>query len=433
MTFHFQKRKSALPDGVLATVNSTLTAVARYEAPERTVHLRYARHGDKYYVDLGDDRWRVVEVDSAGWRILDVSPVMFERTQGMRALPEPVQGGKFKPLLKVLNIPNDQWIMILAWIIECMRPDTPYVGLELSGPQGSAKSSTQSFLRDLIDPNKVNLRARPSSARDMFVTAKHNHMVGYENLSGFSHEMQDALCTMLTGGGFGGRKLYTTDSENVIETKRPVIVNGINNVVTNPDLLDRFICLALPEIRSENRRSEKDLQAQFEKLKPRVFGAILTRFSKALRHLPDVIEEDIELPRMADFALLGEAVARSLEKRPGHFLRLYRDARAQAVQGAIDNTPLGAAIVSYLSENPEGLDLTYTNAWTTLRSHYETEHGVPTRNWPEPGKEFGNALRRLQPALRQVGIEVEILPRSKHGYGCRITRLPGPARSLAGA
>jgi len=79
---------SAVDDAV-----KTLRGKALYEGPQHEVHVRVARHQDKVYLDLGDDHWRVVEIDSAGRRVMERPPVWFRRPAGLLPLPEPKSPG----------------------------------------------------------------------------------------------------------------------------------------------------------------------------------------------------------------------------------------------------------------------------------------------------------------------------------------------------
>lgn len=123
---------------------------------------------------------------------MNESPVYFTRTPSMRPLPMPVPigvtHGDVGLLWQHTNIPAHSRLMVLAWLLDCFRPDTPFSVLELVGEQGSAKSTTQSVLRSLVDPNKVMLRGRPKTVEDVFVAAANNWLVSYENLSGLTPE-----------------------------------------------------------------------------------------------------------------------------------------------------------------------------------------------------------------------------------------------------
>src|SRR5690606_13786463 len=120
-----------------------------------------------------------------------------------------------------------QRILLLAWMVDCLRPDTPFPLLELIGEQGSGKSVASEAIRRVIDPNAANLRAEPKNAEDLFVIAHHNHIVALENVSRLTPQQQDAACILATGGGFAKRKLYSDSDEAVIVLRRPVLINGI--------------------------------------------------------------------------------------------------------------------------------------------------------------------------------------------------------------
>jgi putative DNA primase/helicase len=94
-------------------------------------------------------------------------------------------------------------------------------------------------------------------------------------------------------------------------------VNGITDVATNPDLLDRAIILVLPAIPEEERGPEAELWGEFEEALPEILGGIFTAVSGALRELPSV--ELASLPRMADFAKWATAAESALGMEAGEF------------------------------------------------------------------------------------------------------------------
>ena len=82
-----------------------------------------------------------------------------------------------------------------------------------------------------------------------------------------------AFCRLATGGGFGTRQLYTDQEEVLFAAMRPAMLNGIADVATRPDLLDRSLVVELPLIPEERRRTEREIWAEFAEEHPRVLGA----------------------------------------------------------------------------------------------------------------------------------------------------------------
>jgi hypothetical protein len=119
------------------------------------------------------------------------------------------RGGSLDKLWRYVNISETERHLVLAWILESLRAETPKPVLALSGAQGNAKSSAQNMLRQLIDNNSVNLRAAPKSTEDVFVSAGCNWIASFNNISRLTSSTRDALCTLATGGGFAARTLYT--------------------------------------------------------------------------------------------------------------------------------------------------------------------------------------------------------------------------------
>lgn len=420
LSFKFYRSTDRAPtDQALKTALATLTGQAKFDGKEAAVHLRVAKTEDGvYWLDLCDEAWRCVRIDRHGWAVhAGGDAPLFTRTGSMRPLPEPLPGGDMSALWDLVNVPEADRLHVLAFLVECLRPDTPYPVLLMFGGQGTGKSSTHGILRDLFDPNQVNLRAAPKTVEDMWVAARGSHVVSYENLSHLTPAQQDALCTIATGGGTATRTLFTTADETVIQVKRPVMLNGIAAVVTAQDLIDRAVLVELPTVTS--RRTGGAIQAAFEAERPRLVGALLDLFARSLAVLPAVEIAPTELPRMADFTLIGEAVARATGHAPGVFLAGYGAMRVESVHRTIEASPVGAAIVAMMENLPNGFDGTVKDLMTAL-----ADYRPAGESWPMSAKGMGDALRRLATSMKLIGIDIRDKGRTKHGYAVRITR-PG--------
>ncbi|MFD2407745.1 toprim domain-containing protein [Azorhizophilus paspali] len=187
-------------DQSLREALATLAGLGRFHGECLAVHLRTAGAAGEYFLDLAaPGSSRAVRLLPGRWEIVDKADAAFVRPESMQALPEPIPGGSIDPVWRVANIPPGSRLLALAWLVECLRPDTPYPVLELLGEQGSAKSTTQTALRRLIDPNACDLRGSPKSVEDIFVSAGACCLVSYENVSHLPAPMQDALCVLATG------------------------------------------------------------------------------------------------------------------------------------------------------------------------------------------------------------------------------------------
>src|SRR3974390_2283279 len=149
--------------------------------------------------------------------------------------------------------------------------------------------------------------------------------------------LSDALCRLATGGSFAVRQLYTDDEEVLFEAARPILLNGIEEVVSRPDLGDRAIFLTLAPIEETQRRPESELWRVFEIERPRILGALLDAVVQGLRALDGVHLS--RLPRMADFALWATACEPALWP-VGTFARAYAANRRAALENIIEADPV---------------------------------------------------------------------------------------------
>src|SRR5208337_4196382 len=191
-------------------------------------------------------------------------------------------------LRSFLNVKSEaDLVLVVTWLLACLRNRGPYPVLVLSGEQGSAKSTLAAILRALVDPNVAPLRALPREDRDLFIAASNGHVLAFDNVSGLAGWISDTLCRLATGGGFAVRQLYTDQDEVLFNGMRPVILNGIEDIVTRPDLADRALFLTLEAIPEERRRTEQELWAAFEAERPRILGILLDAVAEGIKRLPD--------------------------------------------------------------------------------------------------------------------------------------------------
>jgi hypothetical protein len=404
----YYRLKGGAPNAeAMRSVLATIEAKARYDGPERSVHIRIATHGSKLYLDLADKQWRSVEIGTNGWQIVTDPPVRFRRAPGMLPLPDPVRGGSIQALQPFLNVAKvNDFALAVAWLLAALRDHGPYPVLVLSAEQGSAKSTAARLLRAIVDPNSAPLRSLPREERDLYVAANNGHVLAFDNLSWLPQSSSDSLCRIATGGAFATRQLYTDSDETLFEAVKPIILAGIEDVVVRGDLADRSIFLRLEPIPEHQRRPEAELHRDFEISSPGIFGALLDALAAGLLNLPNV--RPAQLPRMADFAIWVAACEPALWSN-GTFERAYALARADAAETVIEADALATGLRSFIAAR-----LKWTGTATQLLQSLKAFQ-TNDRTWPRNPRALSGRLRRAAPNLRLIGIETVFGNRVGHG------------------
>jgi hypothetical protein len=275
---HYEATGEAASAAAVRSALDLCEARAQFEGPQRAVHIRIAEHAGYLYLDLGDEHWRAVEIGPDGWQVIASPPVRFRRPAGMLPLPIPEQGGSIEGLSSFFNLSSrNDFVLIVAWLLAALRSKGPYPLLAISGEQGSAKTVLSKLLKALIDPNAAPVRALSREQRELMIAANNSHLLAFDNLSGLPDWLSDALCRLATGGSFAVRQLYTDAEEVLFEASRPILLNGIEDVIHRPDLGDRAIFLTLAPIAERNRRPEAELWREFETARPLILGACSMR------------------------------------------------------------------------------------------------------------------------------------------------------------
>jgi hypothetical protein len=385
---------------------NVLSSIARFDGKTREVNLRIAEHADAIYIDLCDDTWTVVKVSPKSWQVIsaETAGVRFRRSKGMLPLPQPTKGSSVETLRDFVNVSDAQWPLFVATLVAYFRPNRPFPVLALHGEQGSAKSTTARVVRALIDPNQAALRSEPKDERDLMIAAKNGWVIALDNLSRIPPLLSDAICRLATGGGFGTRKLYENDEEALFNAIRPVIVNGIEELATRSDLLDRALVLTLGSIPDDKRRTQAELWERFEQKRPEIFGALLDAVSCALRNVLNVSLD--HSPRMADFAQWATAAEPALGLQQGEFMRAYSGNRELANDLALEASTVAPALLAFVDQC-EHWKGTSSELLSELNSLPGNEGVKKQQGWPKSSQAMGGILKRIAPNLRAVGIRAE--------------------------
>jgi len=391
---------SALADALLV-----LEGEAQHGSDPVEVALRVGRAADgRLVLDLGTDDGRAVVIGSAGWEIVDSSPVLFWRTNAALPLPVPnygCDGGDLDGLRNLLNVAEADWPLIVAWLVAALVPELPHPVLLLRGEHGTAKSSAARLLTSLLDRSASQLRTAPGNVEDWCVAAAGGWITCLDNVSRLQDWLQDAVCRAVTGDGLLRRALYTDSDVTVLAFRRVVALTSVDPGRLNGDLADRLLVVELERIPESDRAAEEDLEDAWAKAHPAVLGGLLDLAVRVLQVLPTVRRSG--LPRMADFARIVLAVDQVLGMNA--FLT-YSAQSTRTAEAVAEGDPVTIAIRDRITEPWGGTASDLLKLLTPDK---------PDREWPRTPQGMGGRLSRAAPSLRALGWQVDQLPRTRGG------------------
>jgi len=186
--------------------------------------------------------------------------------------------------------------------------------------------------------------------------------------------------------------------------RRCVGLNGINVAAYKPDLLDRCILFGLERIAPTERKPEKTLWREFDKIHPALLGAIFDVLSRAMALRQTV--HLCALPRMADFALWGCAVARAMGYADEEFLGAYRSNADARNEEALQASPVAAMVQELTCEWPEweGSPSELLAELDRLAEEHHVNQRAPA--WPKAPNVLSRRINEVSHNLAEAGIEV---------------------------
>ena len=300
------------------------------------------------------------------------------------------------------NVDHHGWILIRAFLVAALRPGFPLPILVAKGEQGAGKSTACRVISSLIDPRTSALRGVPREVRDLTAAAKNSWLVCFDNLSRLPEDLADAACRLATGGGFGGRQLYSDHDEAIFDATRPLVFNAIPDLGSaRPDFLDRALIVEFLSIKPEILRDEAQFWREFSERQPRILGALLDAAVAGLRNLPQVKLD--RPPRLADLTAWLTACEQTLGVSRGAFLEAYETNRTDVQNLALEASPLYESLRQLAG-------IPFRGTTSDLLAQLNRRVSDDTRRspgWPRSPSALSNALRRMAVYLRSAGIELE--------------------------
>jgi hypothetical protein len=477
LRFYAERGGSPSSEGMSSAIK-TIEAKAHYDGARHEVFLRSANLGDRVYVDLCDDHWRAIEIDSDGWRLINDVPVHFRREAGMQPLPAPsiIDPKKGIARLKEVLCLRDErdLVVIVAWELAALAGRPPFTVLVFLGEPGSTKTSAAFVTRSLVDPNAAPLRAKPKDPHEVFVAAVHSRVVAYNNLSHVPDWLSDGICVVSEGSGESQRELFTNADESLIVACAPFLVTSIENVIRRGDLAQRTLYVHLANVSDTQRMTEEEFKLRFRRAHADILSALCSAVAHGLR-----TEKTLKigaLPRMANFYKWATACEGALWPK-GTFAAAFEANALGATEDVIESdkaafqlrllmiergewtgiaTQLLVELVAYVRRPVREAEAAYAKATEAgkyadraevekaaadLREARERARDTLGEGWPKAANALSGKLKRASPALRKAGIVIEWPTRhdgpktikitlAKNGRESRADRPEPPKRPL---
>lgn len=218
----------------------------------------------------------------------------------------------------------------------------------------------------------------------------------------------DLFAQMATGVGLRMPQLYTDDGECVICVSRMILMNGIDDLVTQSDLASRTIGLRLMPVGELDRISKRDFKSRLKDVRPRFFSAVVRILTSILRNFDSThIDSSARMFDMIQWVTAGEE---AMGWEQGTFQRVYEQNQLDVMEVGLGEDPLATALISYMTRNP-----IWSVGPTSLLSclNAATDRGLQqSKTWPRNAIVLGRALARIEISLKMLGITMNRQGRS---------------------
>lgn len=380
------------------------------QVEKEPIYKRCARVGDSIYYDLCTNDWKIVKITKDEISIIqhNVNTPLFTRSKNQTEQATPNFRVNYNALEKYCNILRINNQLFPVHLCTMFVESIPVPTITIIGQQGSIKSTQSALIKKIIDPTGINIEEQlshlPRSTEDLNLILATNYYVAFDNVSYIDSEQSDIFCKTITGASYSRRKKYTDNDLNILKIRRKFGLNGITVNIANGDLQERSVIYYTDKVPKSERKTESKVLEEFRSIQSDVLGQIFISLQKSLKIVDRVESEIDELPRMADFAIWGEAISRSLGNKSGQFLDWYN----KEIESGIDRLSEASPIIPFIQENMYEKDEWVEQAQTFFQQllSYAENNQYDSKILPKAPNKLRDYVRRNQPLIEQAGYEI---------------------------
>ena len=415
LRMHATRKEITLKKSELNDINQDLTAYAEMSGKIHNVWSRVASIDGGIEIDMADEENTRIRVTAGNVTIIeDGSETVYYRNPVSQPMVMPANDGDLSSLNKYINLSPSDMVLFTAWLSYTLahpkNNSSKYVHLVLQGDEGTGKSFACKTIINLLDPSRLGLQPFPSNAKDLAIAAQHAHVLCYDNLRGFKHQMADILCMASTGGTISNRALYTDADQHLYNLHAPLVLNGIHSFINQSDLAQRCLSvrtLAMPE---SQRKSEAQMMKELETDLPVILKGLLDLVAKVFLDLPNA--EVTHPERMYDFVRWLAAMEKVRKIPAGIYQAAYSDVLHEAQLDSLMENLLSSMVIEFTSTQKK---LIQTGQWSGTPAQLMSElndlstyRSIRSEEWPQNAIALSKRLNALKASLRTQNIDVEL-------------------------
>ena len=201
------------------------------------------------------------------------------------------------------------------------------------------------------------------------------------------------------------RGLYTNDEDIPYKYKKRFSFSEINIIFNQADALDRSIKIELERLDAKKKIPEDIIESKLKKQIPQLLGYIFDIITKALQ-IKDSVNLS-ELPRMADFAIWGEAIARAMGCKKLDFMNAYFENIGEQKIEIVEASPFADTISKFVDYNKQSW-ISSPKIFIASLKDFANKNDIDSSKFPKSPQTISNQLRKVKANLLE-GFSIEIV------------------------